>query len=218
MYVLTINDKVVLGPINWNSKMFNSEIEEATGVDPKLFPSDENNVPLNLDNGVQIRKCIEVRPSLNSKIEMFNGPFWTYTDTLGIATYTVNFKPLDLIKGDLKNVAAAERYKKEIAGVTATIQNQEVTIDTARGVRDIFVQKFLLMGDTDTVQWKFPEGWLNLTKSDLGLIVQTGANYIQEQFEWEQLIVNQIDAATTPQELDAIVIVEPVDPTAPIIP
>lgn len=209
MYVLTINDEVLLGPIDWNSRMFNSEIEEVTGANPQLLPSDKTRVPLNLDNNVQIRECVEVRPNLNSKIEMYNGPFWSYTSSLGTASYVVIPKPLDLIRSELKSIAAAERYRKEIAGVKTTVQGQEVTVETERGTRDIFVQKYLLMGESDTVQWKFPECWLNLTKAELGTIVAAGAAHVQSQFEWEQTIAAQIDAATTAQELDAIVIVEP---------
>ena len=88
------------------------------------------------------------------------------------------------------------------------MQNVEVTADTNRGDRDIFIQKYLLMNENDVVTWKFPETWLNLTKLELGLIVAAGAAHVQNAFEWEDALVNQIGNCTTLEELDAIVIVE----------
>jgi hypothetical protein len=93
-----------------------------------------------------------------------------------------------------------------------TIQGQEVVVDTSRDGRNIFVQKYQMMTDTDVVQWKFPTTWLTLSKADLGLAVTAGAAYVEAQFVWEQSIVNQIEAAVTVDELKAIVIVEPVAP------
>ena len=57
------------------------------------------------------------------------------------------------------------------------------------------------MGDNDTVQWKFPEAWLNLTKQELGLIVATGAGHVQGSFDWEVSKVAEIDNCTTHEQL-----------------
>ena len=111
-----------------------------------------------------------------------------------------------LAKYNLKQLAAQERYKKEILGTTATIQSQSLTIDTSRGARDIFVQTYLLMGDADTVNWKFPETWLTLTKQDLGLCVTAATQYVQECFDWELNKSEEIDNSETKQELLAIII------------
>jgi hypothetical protein len=111
----------------------------------------------------------------------------------------------------LKLQAADERWIKETAGTTTTIQDTVVTVDTARGSRDIFVQKYLLMLDSDVVTWKFPETWLSLTKTDLGQVVAAGASHVQSAFAWEKDINDAINTADTLDALDAIVIV-PVKP------
>ena len=98
--------------------------------------------------------------------------------------------------------------KKEILGTTATIQDHLVTIDTNRGAKDVFVQKYLLMAESDTVNWKFPETWLTLTKSDLGLCVTAANQYIQQCFDRELNISEQIDQSQNKQELLAVTIVE----------
>lgn len=209
MYVVTHDDQVLLGPINWNSRMFNAVIEEDTEIVVNLLPSDSNRVPLDLGNGIKIREAKETREAINPKIEMYNGPFWTFDETYGTASYVKVPKPLALIKSELKELLAAERYRKEQLGTKATIQNTEVTVDTARGGRDIFVQQYLLLPVDATTNWKFPEGWLTLSKSDLGACVAAGVGYVQAQFNWEADLVAQIEAATTAAELDALVIVEP---------
>jgi hypothetical protein len=96
-----------------------------------------------------------------------------------------------------------------VAGTKTTIQDLEVTLDTSRDGRNVFIQKYTLMGEDDVVNWKFPEGWLTLTKTELGVAVATGAAHIQGAFDWEKAKVEEIEAAETVEALNAIVIVEP---------
>ncbi len=209
MYVLTHNDQVLLGPIGWNSRMFNSVIEEDTEIVTNILPSDFKNVPLDLESGLKIRETKETRDVINPKIEMHNGPFWTFDAAFGTANFIKVDKPLDLIKSELKALLASERYRREQLGTKVTIQNIEVTIDTARGSRDVFVQQYLLMPVDGTTTWKFPEGWLTLTKADLGACVSAGVTHVQAQFGWEAAIVVQIESAIDAATLDALEIVEP---------
>lgn len=208
-YAVTHNNQILLAPVAWNPRFFNAVIEDDTDIKVNILSSDVNNLPLMLGNGIVVRECVEVRPPLNSKIETYAGPEWTFTDTLVTATYSVVNKPLEIVKAELIQVLAAERYKKEIAGTTALIQGHTVTVDTARGTRDIFVQQYLLLPDNDIVGWKFPECWLNLSKTELGACVAAGVAHVQTQFAWEKNLTEQINACTTHAELDAIVIVDP---------
>lgn len=207
MYVVTHNDQVLLGPIIWNARMFNSVIEDDTEIITNILPSDQLRVPLDLGDGLMIREHREERPALNPKTQYHNGPFWTFTPTIGTASYVVVDKPIDLVRQELKAVAATARWNKEEAGTKATIQGTEVTVDTKRGSRDIFVQQYLLLPEGGTTNWKFPEGWLTLTNADLGACVAAGVAHVQAAFDWEAGIVAQIDAAQTLSELDAIEIV-----------
>jgi hypothetical protein len=197
MYVVTHNDQVILTPINFSPRYIASVIQDELDLDeaPRITSTDESRVPFEILPNVMIRKVNEVKEVINPKFETFDGPFWTFTPEIGTATYTKRDKPLDLIKKELKEVLATTRYNKEIAGVKTTIQGLEVTVDTARGSRDVFVQQFLLMGDTDTVQWKFPEGWLTLNKSELGQAVSAGVIHVQGAFVWEAQKISEIDSA-----------------------
>ena len=207
MYAVIYDDKVLVGPMNWNRGMFQGALERK-GVQYPVPRTVPETLPLIIDSHAKIMKVEEVRPEMNPLVEYYYGPLWNITDDVVIANYEIHDSPIESMRYNLKQVAAQERYRKEVLGTTTTIQDQLVTIDTARGARDVFVQKYLLMSSGDTVNWKFPEGWLTLTKQDLGSVVQAGNQYIQSCFDWELNIAEQIDLAETKEQLLAITIVE----------
>lgn len=207
MYAVIYDNRVLVGPMNWNRGMFQGALERK-GIQYPLPRTAPDNLPLTINEHAKIMRVDEIRPAMNPLVEFYYGPLWDITEETAIANYEVHDSPIESMRYNLKQVAAQERYKREVLGTTTTIQEQTVTIDTNRGARDIFVQKYLLMSDTDTVNWKFPEGWLTLTKQDLGTAVQAGAQYIQSCFDWELNIAEQIDLAQTKQDLLAIIIAE----------
>jgi len=175
---------------------------------------DESRVPFDVVPGVTIRKCISVYEEINAKIHRHEGPFWVYddgnTEYQATATWERRDKPLEQVKADLKNLVADIRWKKEGKGVTLTIQGTEVWCDTSRGNRDIFLQKYTIMPDNTTINWKFQNTWLELTKAELGTIVTEGSTYIQSCFDWESAQSVIIDNCSTLAELDALVFEDPV--------
>lgn len=207
MYAVIYDNKVLVGPMNWNRGMFQGALERK-GIQYPLSRTPPNNLPLIINEHAKIMRVDEIRPQMNPLVEFYYGPLWDITEEAAIANYEVHDSPIESMRYNLKQLAAQERYNKEVLGTTVTIQDKTVTIDTNRGARDIFVQKYLLMADSDLVNWKFPETWLTLTKQDLSLAVQAGAQYIQSCFDWELNITEQIDLAETKEQLLAIVIIE----------
>ena len=212
MFALVHKQRVILGPINWNRALFDANLSKLKinyGL-PRVAPSQ---LPVQINQDTAIYTVEDVQPEYNSKINYLEGPYWTIESDRAVSSYIVRDQPIDAVKNNLKTQAAAARWDKEVAGTTVTIQDTQVTVDTARGSRDIFVQKYLLMNDQETVAWKFPEGWLTLTKTELGQVVQAGATHVQQAFGWEVAKSQEIDACTSLAELDAVVIVEqPVEP------
>lgn len=212
MFVIVYQNSVILGPMRWNRFRFENQILEETEVQITLADRNDNKDPVLINNDLKILPVVGTQnPSFNSKIQFLNGPYWVFTDTEATMSFVAEDKNVEAVKNELKTLVASERYLKEIAGTKVTVQNVEVTVETDRETRNVFVQKFTLMGENDTVNWKFPEGWLNLTKSDLGTVVAAGVAYIQSQFDWELTKVSEIDNCTTLSELDAIVILEEVN-------
>jgi len=208
MYVVTFNDFVLLGPITWNTSMFNSVIEEDTGFKVNILPSDKQNVPLDLGNGIKVRHALENKPNINSKIQKYDGPFWTFTESTGTHSYTAVDKPLEIVKGELKQILAHVRWTKEISGFDMSIQGHSVKIDTSRGSRDSYLQQYLILGDGENVNWKFSGAWINLTKAELKQIVDNINAHVANSFNWEASISLVIDNALTLQALDQVIIIE----------
>ena len=209
-YVLVNNNQVINGPRAWNYRSFESTLEEDLEIIIKLPMSKTDEEIIVIDENTKIYASELVYQNFNNKIEHLHGPFWDFTSGKAIGTFQIVENSIVSIKNTLKALVAENRWRKEIAGTTATIQNMEVIVNTTRDGRDIFFQKYMLMGENDTVQWKFSKSWLTLTKLDIGIAVTAGATYIQSQFEWETTKISEIDACVTAQELDLIDLGDPV--------
>lgn len=213
MFVIVYNNNVILGPMRWNRFRFQNEIFEECEVSCTLPNRNDLLEPITVAENIKILPTLQEQdPPYNSRIETLHGPFWTFTETHAVSRYEVMPMTIDAVKSQLIAETAAERWRRESAGVKVTVQNTEVTVDTSRGARDRFVQKYLLMGDTEVVQWKFPERWLSLSKSDLGLVVTASTAYVQAQFDWESAKITEITDCTT---LEALANVEITPPKSP---
>jgi len=209
-YVL-INDGYVLnGPREWNYRSFESTLSDDLDIPVNLPMQKNDNEPIIINESTRIIPSTMVYPDYNPKIEYLDGPYWTFEEDMSFATgnFQVKDQPIEYVKQTLIGRVAANRYIKESAGTTTVIQDKTVTVDTSREGRAIFVQAYTLMADDATINWKFPEAWLTLTKNELGTIIATGANHIQTQFDWENTISQQIDNASSVEELQNITIVE----------
>jgi hypothetical protein len=192
--------------------MFQGALERqniAVGL-PRVAP---DSVPLVINEDARICGVIEQRPEINPMVEYHYGPLWDLTGDVAIANYDVYDTPVDFAKPNFRGQAADERYKRETSGVAVEIQGTTVTADTSREGRSIFLQALSTMPDGSTINWKFPEGWFVLTKAELSQVVQAGVSHIQSAFDWEKGINDQIDVASTKEQLLAIEIVPP--PPAP---
>lgn len=213
MYVITDHNNgnfVILGPIEWKPRYISDVLSDEFDENITVTKEDALNVPYDIIPGVTARKCECVYEDINPKIHRHEGPFWVYddanTEIQAVATWENRDIPIDQVKSDLKNKVADLRWKKEAKGVTLTIQGTEVWCDTSRGNRDIFLQKYSIMPDNTTINWKFLNNvWLELAKTELGTIVMEGSTYIQSCFNWEAERSAVIDNCTTLAELDALV-------------
>lgn len=203
-YVLIHNQSVINGPRSWNYRSFESTLLEECNIDIKLPMQYTSEDPIEIAEGIRILPAVLQPHGFNSKIEFLHGPFWNFDNNVATGTYVTVPHVIEAVKNTLKAEVTGNRYNHEISGVKCTIQNREVTVDTSRDGRNIFVLKYLLMSENETVEWKFPETWLVLSKSDLGVAISAGANHIQSAFTWELNKHGEIDNCSTLQQLDAI--------------
>lgn len=202
MYVLTYNNQVFLTPTSWKPRYISSVIEQDYDVEIILTISDEQRIPFNITPEIRVYKVEEaIRPEINPLIEDHDGPLWTISEDRALATYTVRKLPLELVKTNIKSLLAAERYKRECSSFKTTINDTEITVETDRATRSIFMEAVLFMNDAETRNWKFPEGWLNISKANLMSVILSGAAKIQGDFDWEEGFVSQIDSAKSLEDL-----------------
>jgi hypothetical protein len=207
-YVLVQNKQtILLGPIFWRHRFIQSELDELE-VDYTVSPTDPNGY-------VKINDELEIYPVTGLDIpahdpiyEQLSGPFWTFENNVANGTYGVTSIELTAVKNTLKAQAAAERYKKEIAGTKVTIQGTEVSVATDRDARNVYAHKLLTLGDNDIAQWKFPESWLTLSKQELAGVLNSINAHVQQQYDWENTVITQIENSETVEQLKQVTIVQ----------
>lgn len=209
MYVITHHhdyDEVLLGPIKWNPKFIASVLRTDLDLDytPIVLPSDEQKIPYNIFPNVRVRPIQEIRQEINPKTQFHVGPYWSYTDDLATAEYRATNKDISVVKNELKEIIAANRYIKETAEIKITIQGQEVNLLSSREDRRIYSEKLSVIGD-GTISWKFGNVFLTINKTELESMVTAVHEAVQAAFDWETTKNAEIDACETIAELDAIV-------------
>ena len=208
-YILVENREIIhLGPIDWKPRFIKSELEDLE-IDFFIPPVEEGYIKINDKFEIIPITSGDVIPIFDPIYEGISGPFYTYSEFEVGIFYEVQQQQLESIKCNLKPSIVSERYNKEISGTKVTLQGVEVTLDTSRGNRDIFYQKYLLMGDSETIQWKFPETWLTLTKAEFGEVASAIIVHVQNAFDWELSIFNKVDSANDIEMLKSIEIIEP---------
>jgi hypothetical protein len=203
MFVLSQNrSSIILGPMEYDQRYFQSIIKDDLGLDVTL-PVRATGY-LDLGHNLELFSVTVNYPPANSKIQEFAGPFFVYSGQTCSASYTVVPKPIDSVKSELKAKAAADRYIKEVGGITLTIQGKEVKVLTNRDDRNLYLQALQL--GAANVSWKFDnQTWLTLSLAELGDIVAAIMNHVKTCFEQEAAKATQIDSCTTLAQLDAIV-------------
>jgi len=207
MFVIVHNNSVILGPMRWNRFRFENTIQEECEVSATLPDRNDALSSITISDEVHILPVeFQQEPPFNSKIEILHGPFWEFTPEKAIGHYEVVPMPIEAVKNQLKSQAAAERYARETKGVKIEIQGVEITVDTDRNSRNVFAQRLIITNENDTLAWKFPEAWMTLSKTELTSIVVAGAEHVQQQFDWEKEKVAEIEACTTLEKLDGVII------------
>lgn len=205
MFVIVHNNFVIKGPNEWNKKRFEEVIREECEVEYTLDYNNNDRLPITVAENVKILPVLDMPlPEYNPKTQHLNGPYWNFTETHAEQSWVAEDLPVYHVAGQFKERVTAHRYTKETRGIKLTIQGVEVTVDTARGSRDIFLQAYLMLADDATLNWKFPETWLTLTKAELGSIVASGRDHIQSCFDWEMNYLTRADAATSLSELNSL--------------
>lgn len=194
-YILVENrTTVLLGPMFWNQRMFQSELDDIE-IPYKVPSIEQDYIEICKDPLIEMFPIVEViAPDFNSLTEHLSGPWYTYENNQAIETWGKDSKDLESIRGFLRPLLAEARYNKEVGGTPISIQDQIFTIDTARGTRDSLAQQYLLLPDEGTINWKFPEGWVSMSKAEFSTCVDACAKHVQNCFDWERITLTGIES------------------------
>jgi len=204
MFVLAKNRlSIILGPMEYSKRYFQSVVKDDLDLDIN-FPSSVSGYT-DLGSGLEIFSVTVVQPSYNSKIEQLAGPFFTFLpDNTVVADFNIVPKNIEVVKSDLKALAASQRYNKEIGGVDVTIQGKTVKALTGREDRNLYLQALQL--GAANISWKFDVNtWLTLSLAELGDIVTAVMNHVKTCFEEEATKAIEIDSCTSLAQLNDVI-------------
>lgn len=210
MFALVNGQELLLGPIGFNIKMINSELEELE-LPNRVITSDYTQVPIHFTNDVHILPVRNEAPEYDSRFETITQVSHTITDTEVIFYYEKTEKPLEQIKAEYKALVAPIRRDKETTHITLNLYDSNITVSTSRENRLGLISK--IMSGEGPYNFKFNnDTWIEITKNDLKYIVSQIDLKVQEAFDWEYNKLQEIDACKTKEAVYEVVIQEPIIP------
>jgi hypothetical protein len=206
-YLLVQNrSTVILGPMPWKQRFIQSEITQLI-EDGELsvnftVPASEQGY-INIGDGFELFPCTVNTPDIDYNYQYLIGPTWSYTDNTVTGSYTVGNTDISIVKSNLKNIVATQRYAKQNSNTTVTVANTTFNVNTDTDTLNQFVSLANATG-TNTINYKSPVGFISVTGTDIQSIVNQINTYIQEQFTWEMTVGQTIDAASDVTTLQSI--------------
>lgn len=212
MYALINDSQLILGPIGYNYRMINSDLEELE-IEERVSPRDYERVPIRFDDKTWLVSVVQNIPQYDSRFQSVGNFEWNIIKENDIPvrvemTYEINDKTLDQIKEEYKTQVKPIRKSKENTNIQLTINDSVVTVTTSKEERLIYLNK--LFSYTEPINFKFTGGiWTLLTEEDMKYIIQEIDKKVQEAFDWEHSKIQEIDSCTTGEEVYNVILVEP---------
>jgi hypothetical protein len=201
-YLLVENRQtILLGPIVWKPRFIQSELDDLE-VSFIVPPVEQGYIQIN--DSLEIIPIVEAPdPGHDPLFEELAGPFYTYTDNTASMTYNKVDRKLDDVKGSYKQLAANARYVRENSGTSSTVGDNTINLATDVASRANYLNLLNTVG-SGTINYKTNGVFVALASADLQALVDAVNTHVQDAFNWEKDILDQIDAATSIEELKAI--------------
>ena len=218
MYALIHNSQLILGPIPYNYRMINGELEELE-IDARVTPRDYENIPIRFDDLTFLVPVTQIIPEHDTRFQSVGNFTWEIIQENEIwpsgveMTYPISNKTLEQIKEEYKTRLPDIRRQKETQIIDVTINDTIVQVSTAREERVSFVSK--LVSSPGPHNFKFENNvWLQITTTELEYVISQIDAKVQEAFDWEYTKVQEIDACETGEDVYNVVLIEEVIPNA----
>ena len=214
MYALIHNSQLILGPIQWNYRLINGELEDLE-VDARVSPRDYENVPFTFDENTYLIPAVQNIPEYDGRFQSVGNFDWEIIQENDVPvrvemTYPISNKTLDQIKQEYKSQLPDIRRQKETQIIDVTLGETTVQVSTSREERLSFVSK--LVSSPGPHNFKFENDvWLQITTTELEYVISQIDAKVQEAFDWEYSKVQEIDACETGEDVYNVIIIEPVE-------
>jgi hypothetical protein len=203
MFVIVHDNTVILGPMRWSQYKFQNTILEECEVSATLSATNDNLDPITVSDTIKILPVQGTQtPQVNPVIEMLNGPFWEFTDSVAAMSYRVESMSLDAAKNFLKVRVASDRRKKENAGIKVTLNSIEYNFDTDRETRAVLSGA---AANTNNTNWKQnSDTWVQMTQAEVQTVLNDVLAHVQTCFDWEYTKLQDINNCTTLDQVAGI--------------
>ena len=209
MYALVNGQELILGPIAFNYRMINDELEELE-VDFRVTSNDYQSVPITFTEDIKILPTRNEVPEHDPTFQSVSQSSHEITDSEVVFYYSVNDKSLEQIKAEYKLGVKPERQRRENTTVGVTVNGSAITVSTSRDNRLSLVSK--LLSSDGPYNFKFDNGvWAEISKTDLQTILTEIDTVVQAAFDWELAKLAEIDACESAEAVYEVEIVPPVE-------
>ena len=205
------NNSLELGPMGFNVKYINADLEDLE-VEERISPQSYTDLPIHFSDGLTHLVLIEkVVPENNPKYHNIGNFTWEIikeneVPVKVLLTYPITDKTLEEVKELRKQEVSPYRREKESTIITLTVNNTEVQVSTSREERLLLASK--LSAAPGPHNFKFSNTWLEITTEQLQTIVSEIDVKVQEAFDWELSKLQEIDACETIESVYDVVIRE----------
>ena len=129
MYALVNGQELLLGPISFNYRMINSELEQLE-VNCRVTSRDYLSVPILITEEIKILPAKYDNPEYDLRFEYLSNITHEITESEVVFRQSKFSKSLEQIKEEYKTRVKPERQKKENTTINLIIKNTEITIST----------------------------------------------------------------------------------------
>lgn len=201
------NDQLILGPMGFNVRMINSELEDLE-LNEIVTTESHSQLPIHFSDGLTHLVFIEKEiPFYDSRYHNLGNFSWEIIKENDIPikvklTYPVYDKTLDEVKDIRKKELKPVRKIKEDRLIDITIRGVDVQISTSREERNLLATK--LSSSSGLFNYKFQNTWIEIDQQDLQLILSEIDSVVQQTYDWELNKLNEIDSCTTVNDVYAV--------------
>ena len=207
------NNSLELGPMGFNVRMINSELEDLE-VEERISPQSYTELPIHFsDNLTHLLPLERNTPPYDPKYYNLGNFDWEIVTENDIPikvvlNHPIVEKTLEEVKTLRKQEVAPYRRKKENTIITLTVNETAVEVSTSRDERLLLASK--LAASPGPHNYKFYNTWLEITTQELQFIVSEIDKVVQAAFDWELAKLQEIDACVSIDDVYDVVIREPV--------